>query len=221
MESLTSILKKWGPIAVAKHIVATGRASGVSESEFVEAASRHASELYGLPGDRAFAKLCESDGDVVRACGVLKAAEFEPFNVKPVVVGGEDVNPNDPSAAVRAREQIAEIGRKKFPFLPADVQFARVFEDKNYAALAVQAHQRPGPTTIYAGPGSAAPGRGAFSKADPAPSTDSAYSELMTKAQAYQTAHPDLLIAQCFEKIYCDRANIELANRERQESAAR
>jgi hypothetical protein len=76
MESLTSILKDIGPIAVAKQIVATGRTFGISEAEYVEGASRCAVALYGLPSARAFAKLCESDGDVMRACGVLKAAEF-------------------------------------------------------------------------------------------------------------------------------------------------
>jgi len=169
MKSLTSILKDNGPIAVAKHVVATGHTFGISEAEYVKAASRYASELYGLPGDRAFAKLCdESDGDVVRACGKLKAAEFNVFDIEPVVVGGEDARDvNDPSAAVRAREEIERLGREKFPFLSADQQFARIFEDKNYAALAAQAHSRPQPTTIYAGPGSTAPGRGVYTKADP------------------------------------------------------
>jgi hypothetical protein len=48
-------------------------------------------------------------------------------------------------------------------------------------------------------------------KSDPVPTADSAYAELMRKAEAYRDAHPELSVAQCFEKIYTDRANVELA----------
>jgi hypothetical protein len=210
-----------GPVAFAKTICDTGRSYGVSEQEYVEAVSHHASELYGMPGDKAFAKLCDAEASVLRACGVLKAAEFNAFDIKPVVVGGEDARDVDnATAAVAAYEEIVRIGREKFPFLPADQQFARVFEDKNYAALAAQAHRRPGPTTIYAMPGSAAPGRGAYTKADPAPNADSAYAELMAKAEEYRNAHPELSISQAFEKVFTAPANIELTKRERMESAA-
>jgi hypothetical protein len=64
-------------------------------------------------------------------------------------------------------------------------------------------------------------GRGAYTKADPAPNTDTAYATLLAKAEAHRDAHPELSVAQCFEKIYTDRANIELAKRERVESAPR
>jgi tRNA(Ile)-lysidine synthase TilS/MesJ len=59
---------------------------------------------------------------------------------------------------------------------------------------------------------------GTTAKAD---RSDSAYNELMRKAEAYREAHPELSISQSFEKIYCDRANVELAKRERIESAPR
>jgi hypothetical protein len=49
----------------------------------------------------------------------------------------------------------------------------------------------------------------------------SAYGDLMEKAEEYRNSHPELSVAQCFEKIYTDRANIELAKRERIESAPR
>jgi hypothetical protein len=137
-----------------------------------------------------------------------------------MVVGGPDAmneaNDDDDSAVLRAHEEIVRIAREKFPFLPADVAFARIFEDKNYALLAAQAHQRPGPTTVYAMPKAAA-----YTKSDPVPNTDTAYAELMLKAEAYRSAHPELSIAQAFEKIYTARANVELAKRERVESAPR
>jgi hypothetical protein len=68
MDTVHSIMKDCGgPVAFAKTICDTGRSYGVSEQEYVEAAGRYASELYGLPGDRAFAKLYEEES-VRRAC---------------------------------------------------------------------------------------------------------------------------------------------------------
>jgi hypothetical protein len=220
-ETLESILKDSGSVSVCKAIVDRGR-SPCGEHELVAALTKAASEQFNMPGDRAFSKLFEAEESVRRACNIAKAAEFSVFDIKPVVVGGTNAQDvNNATAAVRAREEIERIGREKFPFLPADQQFSRVFEDKNYAALAAQAHRRPGPTTIYEMPGSTGPGRGAYTKADPAPSADTAYAELMVKAEAYRSAHSDLSIAQCFAEIYTDRANVELAKRERIESVPR
>jgi hypothetical protein len=212
---LTKIVKDYGPVSLCKHIVETQRAP-CTEHELVAVLSKHAG------GDRAFAKLAEENPIVVRACGIAKAAEFSVFDIQPVVVGGADARDVDnATAAVRAREEIVRIGREKFPFLSADQQFARVFEDRNYAALAAQAHSRPQPTTIYAMPGSADPGRGAYTKADPVPNAGTAYAELQAKAAELRKARPDLSEAQAFERVYSDRSNIELAKRERQEAAAR
>jgi hypothetical protein len=215
MESLTAILKDLGPVRLCEGICERQRAP-CDELGLVAVLTKHVGD------DRAFAKLYEAEESVRRACSIAKAAEFNVFDIRPVVVGGEAARDVDnATAAVRAYEEIVRIGREKFPFLSADQQFARVFEDSNYTALAAQAHQRPGPTTIYAGPGSAAPGRGAYTKADPVPSADSAYAELQAKAAEYRKTHPELSEAQAFAAVYSDRSNIELAKRERQESAAR
>jgi hypothetical protein len=48
-----------------------------------------------------------------------------------------------------------------------------------------------------------------------------AYGELMSKAEEYRSAHPELSISQAFEKIYTAPANVALAKRERVESAPR
>jgi hypothetical protein len=213
-ETVESVLKDLGPVRLCEGICARQRAP-CDERELVAVLTKH------LGDDRAFAKLYEAEESVRRACSIAKAAEFEPYDIKPIVVGGADVDPNDPSAAVRAREEIERLGREKYPFLNSNQQFARIFEDKNYAALAARVHQRPAPTTIYQGPGSADPGRGAYTKSDPVPSADSAYSELMAKAEAYREAHPELSISQSFAAVYSDRSNIELAKRERVESAPR
>jgi hypothetical protein len=213
-ETLESILKDAGPVRLCKGIVERQRAP-CGEAELVASLTRHAG------GDRAFARLFEAEESVRRACQIAKSAEFDVFDIKPVVVGGLDAmneaNDDDDSAVLRAHEEIVRIAREKFPFLPADQAFARVFEDKNYAALAAQAHQRPGPTTVYAMPRAAA-----YTKSDPVPNTNTlAYAELMLKAEAYRNSHPELSIAQCFEKVYTARDNVELAKRERAESVPR
>jgi hypothetical protein len=219
-ETLESILKDSSPVSVCKAIVDRGR-SPCGEQELVAALTKAASEQFNMPGDRAFARLFEAEESVRRACNIAKSAEFSVFDIQPVVVGGVDAmheaNDDADSAVLRAHEEIVRIAREKFPFLPADQAFARVFEDRNYAALAAQAHQRPGPTTVYAMPRAAA-----YTKSDPVPNTNTlAYAELMLKAEAYRSAHPELSISQCFAKIYTDRANVELAKRERIESAPR
>jgi hypothetical protein len=43
----------------------------------------------------------------------------------------------------------------------------------------------------------------------------------MAKAEEYRSAHPELSVAQAFEKIFTAPANRELAKRERVESAPR
>jgi hypothetical protein len=149
-QELISILKDFGPVRLCKGICERQRAP-CDEAQLVAVLTEHAG------GDRGFAKLYETEPDVQRACSIAKAAEFSVFDIKPVVVGGPDAmheanDDTEQSAVLLATKEIQRIGREKFPFLPADQQFARVFEDKNYAALAAQAHQRPGPTTVYAMP---------------------------------------------------------------------
>jgi hypothetical protein len=204
-QHLESILKDLGPVRLCKGIVDRGRAP-CDEAALVAALTKNAGS------DRAFAKLYESEESVRRACSIAKAAEFAVFDDTPAVVGGADARDVDnATAATRAYEEIVRIGREKFPFLPADVQFARVFEDKNYIALARQARWYSAPDSSQGA---------AYSKSDPAPNADSAYGELMLKAEAYRDAHPELSIAQCFEKVFTAPANRELAKRERRESAS-
>jgi len=225
MDTVYSIMKSSGIGATCAAIVAKGSTS-LTELEIVEAATlvaskRHPELLPAQAFDRVYSD--PEEGRVLQhALKIAKAAEFAVFDIKPVAVGGEDAQDVDnATAAMRAYEEILRIAREKFPFLPADQAFVRTLEDKNYAALAEQALSRPQPTTIYAMPGSTAPGRGAYTKSDPAPNADTAYGELMRKAEEYRSAHPGLSIAQCFDKIYTDRANVELAKRERLESAPR
>jgi hypothetical protein len=227
MDTVHSIMKAGSISGVCAAIVAKGTAT-ISEREIVDAVSKIASERWPqLTEAQGFSKILEAPTEEARvlqhALKIAKAAEFSVFDIKPVVVGSPDamhaaVDDTEQSAALRAYEEILRIGREKFPFLPADQQFARVFEDSKYAVLAAQAHSRPAPTTIYRPPASQGT---AYTKSDPVPNTDTAYGELMAKAEEYRSAHPELSIAQAFEKVYAAPANRELAKRERMESAPR
>jgi hypothetical protein len=99
---------------------------------------------------------------------------------------------------------------RKFPDELPDRAFTRMFTDNGADGLAIRrAHavvrgEQLGLTAKAADRGS-----------------NSAYGELMSKAEEYRNAHPELSISQAFEKIYTDRANVELAKRERIESAPR
>lgn len=113
-DNLESILKDCGPVRLCKGIVERQR-SPCTEAELVAVLTKHAG------GDRAFAKLCETEPNVLRACSIAKAAEFAAFDDTPMVVGGADARDVDnATAAVRAYEEIVRIGREKFPFLRAD-----------------------------------------------------------------------------------------------------
>jgi hypothetical protein len=223
MDSLTAIMKSTGIAATCAAIVQKG-STAISEEEIVSAVTKIAAERYeNMSPAQAFAKIYTASGDEARVLHkAIEIAKLSAFDVKPIEVGFEDAyTTSELTAAVRASEEIVRIGREKFPFLSAAQQYARVFEDSNYAALAAQVHRRPSPTTIYQMPVSTAPGRTAYTKSDPALGTDKAFDELMVKAAELRKTQPNLTEAQAFSAIYTDRGNIELAKRERAESAPR
>ena len=104
-DTLESILKNGCPVSLCKAIVDRGR-SPCGEAELVAALTKRAAEQFSMSGERAFARLFEAEESVRRACRLAKAAEFSPFDIKPVVVGGVDAmneaNDDDDSAVVRA-----------------------------------------------------------------------------------------------------------------------
>jgi hypothetical protein len=209
-----SIMKDCGgPVTFAKTICDTGRTYGVSEQEYVESASRHEGELYGMPGDRAFAKLCEREPVVVQACGVLKAAEFA---VKPQVFGREAMNPDQPTDMLAAYNEILRTIRERFPYRTGAQQLAMADEE-----LARRYHVRPEAThaNVYAMPLETRATEKHVEKRDGL--RGDAYATLMAKAEQLRSERPELSIAQCFDRIYTDRGNVELAKRERIESAPR
>jgi hypothetical protein len=224
MDSIHSIMKSGGIASVCAAIVAKGSTS-VSEEDIVSAVGKTAVEQRWpeLSEAQAFARIYTASTEEARVLQkAISIAKLSVFDVKPIEVGGEDAyTVSELTAAVRASEEIVRIGREKFPFLSAAQQYARIFEAEKYAVLAAQAHQRPEPTTIYEMPRSTGPGAGRVYKADPAPNADAAYDVLMVKAAELRKAQPHLSEAQAFAKVFTDPANIELAKRERIESAPR
>jgi hypothetical protein len=94
---------------------------------------------------------------------------------------------------------VTEYAKRAFPNDRPDVAFGKVFEQNEVI--------RRGHQVVNA-------------KARYAPKVDTAYEELRVKAAEYRKVHPELSEAQSFERVYSDRSNIELAERERQESSA-
>jgi hypothetical protein len=141
-EHLDIIMKRFGPVEFAKHIVETGSAP-CTEAEFVSAVTKHAHALRPeLRPDQAFAKLYEAEESVRRAVAVAKAMPFV-FDDTPLQVGGIDAQneANDDTEASEAYRQLAALGQQRWPNERADVQFSRAFGLR--PDLAVKAHRRP------------------------------------------------------------------------------
>jgi hypothetical protein len=220
---------KAGSIAgVCAAIVAKG-STKLSQDQIVEAVSKVAHERYPeLSSAQAFSKVYSdqgAEGRVLRqAINVAKASLAETMlgpGLPVTVVGGsaaQDVN--NATDAEQARAELMRIGRKQYPRLDENQVFEAAFSDPRNASTVARLYQRPTPTSIYPLPNEWLRGEGSqHAKAGRGEAT--AYDNLMVKAEEYRNSHPELSVAQCFEKIYTDRANIELAKRERAESVPR
>jgi hypothetical protein len=97
----------------------------------------------------AFAKLYSDgseDGVILReAHGIVKAAAFTP-----IVVDGNDDNPDDAREASQALSRLVEEERARAPWMSAEQLFEVVMR-KNQE-LTARAFRRPTPTTTYPWP---------------------------------------------------------------------
>jgi hypothetical protein len=143
-----NILKDYGAVKICKHIVAEGK-TGYDEHTLVSALTRYASEQFNLPGDRAFAKLYESEESVRRACNIAKSMPVTPTMVGGVDATHEAIDSTESSTAYEQLTRMAEKMREASPELSAAQAFDRVFTDKRNASLAAKAHVRPSPTTFF------------------------------------------------------------------------
>jgi hypothetical protein len=205
-ETLESILKDCGPVRLCKGIVDRGRAP-CTEAELVALITKH------VGGNRAFAKLCETEPDVLRACSIAKAGELD---VEPQVFGREAMNPNQPTNMVAAYTEILRDIREQFPSRTGAQQLAMADEE-----LARRHHVRPQANyaNVYAMPLETRSTEKHVEKRDGL--RGDAYGELLAKAEEYRDTHPELSISQAFAKVYTDPANREISKRERIESASR
>jgi hypothetical protein len=228
MDTIHSFMKDAGIAGVCAQIVAKGTTT-LTELQIVESVSKIAPERYPeLSEPQAFSKIYSDGGEEGRvlrsAINVAKASLAETMlgpGLPVTVVGGsaaQDVN--NATEAEQARAELMRIGRKQWPRLTENEVFERAFTDPRNATLVARLYQRPLPTSIYPMPREWLQGEGSqHEKADRG--TDSAYDELMLKAEAYRDAHSELSISQAFAKVFTDPANVELASRERRENAAR
>jgi hypothetical protein len=143
-------MKRFGPVALAKHICDTGTAP-CSEVAFVSACTKHASEQRPeLRPDVAFSKLFEAEESIRRACAIAKSMPFV-ADLTPLVVGTPAAMHDavDDTESSKAYAQLKELGARKWPTASAAQQFANAFTDPVNKELAARAHRRPSPTTSY------------------------------------------------------------------------
>jgi hypothetical protein len=231
MDTVHSIMKDGSIAGVCAAIVAKG-ATAISQDDLVSAVGKVAQKRWPeLSEAQAFTKVYSdpgTEGRVVRdAIRVAKESLAETMlgpGLPVQVVGGPsamlDAANNDQSDVEQARAELMRVGRLQYPRRTENEVFEMAFSDPRNATIVARLYQRPTPSSIYPMPREWLRDEGSqHAKADRSEGT--AYAALMAKAEAYRDAHPELSVAQCFEKIYTDRANIALAKRERIESAPR
>jgi hypothetical protein len=111
-------------------------------------------------------------------------------------------------------EAATAVAAERHPGLSASAAFAKVYADQGDEGRVLREAVHVAKVSQWLAGGSTVD-----AKTDTRAGT--AYGELMSKAEEYRSAHPELSVAQCFEKIYTAPANVALRKRERQESAPR
>ena len=152
-EKLSDLVKRVGITAIAAEIIKSDSAYSITEHELTDLVTEQAMrDNPTLSAAQAFTKVFmdQSEAGTVlrRAFNVIKTASAAPyFDLKPLVVGGEDAQDvDDPAKAVA---QLQELGRQKWPTASEAQQFANAFDDPANAKLAAKAHRRPAATTVY------------------------------------------------------------------------
>jgi hypothetical protein len=172
-EFVSSVVKQYGIVALAKSMVQDQKAYGLDEHTFTQLATEHAARLY--PNDRpdtAFAKLFESEESVRRACAIAKAWP-SPMSLEPMVATGAsgfpstrrrsgsspgrgddsgDVDSVGVSDAYAQLVKMAEQQRRAGE--SASQAFERIYLDpaNRHLAEAERSANRPQPTTYFPTP---------------------------------------------------------------------
>jgi len=134
-----------GLVEVAKNITEEQKSFGISEEEFVKLIDSAARATYPALGVNAFETVYTRNPVLASAISVIKAGLAEQlFNgglPVHVVVGADARDVDDPSAAMKAYDELVRIGRERWGHLSAAQQFEKAFEAN--PELARAAHQRP------------------------------------------------------------------------------
>jgi hypothetical protein len=139
-DSLQSIVKQYGVIAVAKMIADEGDAHGITQDELVDLIGKHEPKA-GESAAQCFTRHYTSNIEVRKAVQVVSLA--------PLYVGGEanrggDVNPNNPKSALAQINALVEEARKSAPFKKTTAQlFAEVYAMRPDLAQREREENRP------------------------------------------------------------------------------
>jgi hypothetical protein len=121
------------------------------------------------------------------------------------------------ATAISEHELVAAataVAHERHPGLSASAAFAKVYADQGDEGRVLREAVNVAKVSQWLAAGSTVPAKAADR------GSNSAYGELMRKAAELRNARPELSEAQAFAKVFSDPANIALAKRERQESAA-
>jgi hypothetical protein len=135
--NLSDVVKNYGVVSLCKFMVEKQSSFGATEHELVALATEDAAHRYpGSTPAMAFAKLYEESAELRGAIEVCKNAMFE-----------DAMSAELERDARKACEELAAIGKQRWPNLAPASRFARAFETN--PELAKRAHRRPGPSTSF------------------------------------------------------------------------
>ena len=205
--NLSDVVKNHGVIALAKFMVEQNSSFGATEHELVELATQDAARRY--PSDtppQAFAKLFMESRELRDAIEIAKAAVLQD-------AVAEEIERDSRAAC----DELAKIGKAKWPSLTPSQRFARAFE--THPELAKRAHRRPGPSTSFANPVAknlAAPVfdlKPVFVGDDTALNVDDPRKAVEQLKEIGRSRWPSASALQQFENALTDSENAELVRR--------
>jgi hypothetical protein len=137
-ESLSSILKDVGVVAVAKAIADGGSTGGVTEHELSAAIEVHARKLYpNHTAASAFSKVYSAATDEGLAFRKAVQRLKGQATLVPLSVGGAAAEAvNNPADALAQIEALAAKLRAQFPQISKAAAFSKIYTDPAHAALA-------------------------------------------------------------------------------------
>jgi hypothetical protein len=140
-----------GVAALCKTIAASGDSIGVTEAELTKLIDDEAQKTRkaGERPDSVFSRYLQAPDNVDLRKALQIAKARPPMETEPRVVGGTDIDVNDPAAALQQLEVLAEEAFRRGKWESKASALLAVFEAPENRWLAERAHVRPAPTTSY------------------------------------------------------------------------